>query len=241
VIEDSSICFINCHLAAGQHATRARNADIAAMLEERSLLPESENEPLAYVGGGDGQMALDHEIVFVSSSCHTKPDMILTCHQLNGDMNYRIDQRRDNIIAAVRANEIESLLPHDQLLKEIKYNRSCRLRGFLEGPLTFPPTYKYDRHSTQYDSSEKARAPAWCDRVLWRTRVPNRVQQLHYQRYEANVSDHRPVSAAFKFTVKSIRHEVRQKAKAEIQILWTKEQERLLSVSRDFYVDMACI
>ncbi|KAJ7886213.1 DNase I-like protein [Mycena olivaceomarginata] len=224
VIEDSSICFINCHLAAGQHATRARNADIAAMLEERSLLPESENEPLAYVGGGDGQMALDHEIVF-----------------LNGDMNYRIDQRRDNIIAAVRANEIESLLPHDQLLKEIKYNRSCRLRGFLEGPLTFPPTYKYDRHSTQYDSSEKARAPAWCDRVLWRTRVPNRVQQLHYQRYEANVSDHRPVSAAFKFTVKSIRHEVRQKAKAEIQILWTKEQERLLSVSRDFYVDMACI
>ncbi|KAJ7174548.1 Endonuclease/exonuclease/phosphatase [Mycena filopes] len=224
VIEDSSICFINCHLAAGQHATRARNADIAAMLEERSLLPESENEPLAYVGGGDGQMALDHEIVFI-----------------NGDMNYRIDQRRDNIIATVRANEIESLRAHDQLLKEIKYNRGCRLRGFSEGPLTFAPTYKYDRHSTEYDSSEKARAPAWCDRVLWRTRVPNRVQQLHYQRYEANVSDHRPVSAAFKFTVKSIRHEVRQKAKAEVQIQWAAEQERLLSVARDFYVDLALI
>ncbi|KAJ7916318.1 Endonuclease/exonuclease/phosphatase [Mycena leptocephala] len=224
VIEDSSICFINCHLAAGQHATRARNADIAAMLEERSLLPESENEPLAYVGGGDGQMALDHEIVF-----------------LNGDMNYRIDQRRDHIIAAVRANEFEGLLAHDQLLKEIKHNRGCRLRGFMEGPLTFPPTYKYDRHSTEYDSSEKARAPAWCDRVLWRTRVPNRVQQLHYRRYEANVSDHRPVSAAFKFTVKSIRHDVRQKAKAETQIQWTTEQERLLSVSRDFYVDLALI
>ncbi|KAJ7683580.1 Endonuclease/exonuclease/phosphatase [Mycena rosella] len=224
VIEDSSICFINCHLAAGQHATRARNADIAAMLEERALLPESENEPLAYVGGGDGQMALDHEIVF-----------------LNGDMNYRIDQRRDNIIAAVRANEFEGLLAHDQLLKEIKYNRGCRLRGFLEGPLTFPPTYKYDRHSTEYDSSEKARAPAWCDRVLWRTRMPDRVQQLHYRRYEANVSDHRPVSAAFKFTVKSIRHEVRQKAKAEVQIQWVTEQERLLSVSRDFYVERGLI
>ncbi|KAJ7165620.1 Endonuclease/exonuclease/phosphatase [Mycena crocata] len=224
VIEDSSICFINCHLAAGQHATRARNADIAAMLEERALLPESENEPLAYVGGGDGQMALDHEIVF-----------------LNGDLNYRIDQRRENIISAVRANEIESLLAHDQLLKEIKYNRGCRLRGFMEGPLTFPPTYKYDRNSTEYDSSEKARAPAWCDRVLWRTRIPSRVQQLHYQRYEASVSDHRPVSAAFKFTVKSIRHEVRQKAKAEVQIQWVKEQERLLSAARDFYVELALI
>ncbi|KAJ7250419.1 Endonuclease/exonuclease/phosphatase [Mycena rebaudengoi] len=224
VIEDSSICFINCHLAAGQHATRARNADIAAMLEERALLPPSENEPLAYVGGGDGQMILDHEIVF-----------------LNGDMNYRIDQRRDNIIAAVRANEYDGLLTHDQLLKEIKYNRGCRLRGFMEGPLTFPPTYKYDRHSTEYDSSEKARAPAWCDRVLWRTRLPNRVQQLHYKRYEVNVSDHRPVSAAFKFTVKSIRHEVRQKAKAEVQIQWATEQERLLSAARDFYVELALI
>ncbi|KAJ7775743.1 DNase I-like protein [Mycena maculata] len=224
VIEDSSICFINCHLAAGQHATRARNADIAAMLEERSLLPESENEPLAYVGGGDGQMALDHEIVF-----------------LNGDMNYRIDQRRDNIVAAVRANEIESLLAHDQLLKEIKYNRSCRLRGFSEGPLTFPPTYKYDRNSNEYDSSEKARPPAWCDRVLWRTRVPNRVQQLHYRRYEASVSDHRPISAGFKFTVKSIRHEVRQKAKAEVQIMWATEQEQRLSTARDFYVEQALI
>ncbi|KAJ6615487.1 DNase I-like protein [Mycena sp. CBHHK59/15] len=224
VIEDSSICFINCHLAAGQHATRARNADIAAMLEERSLLPPSESGPLAYVGGGDGQMALDHEIVFI-----------------NGDMNYRIDQRRDHIIAAVRANELESLLAHDQLLKEIKYNRGCRLRGFLEGPLTFAPTYKYDRHSTEYDSSEKARAPAWCDRVLWRTRTPNRVKQLHYQRYEANVSDHRPVSAAFKFTVKSIRHEVLQKAKGEVQIQWAGEQERLLSAARDFYVERQLI
>ncbi|KAF7331468.1 IPPc domain-containing protein [Mycena kentingensis (nom. inval.)] len=224
VIEDSSICFINCHLAAGQHATRARNADVAAMLEDHSLLPASENEPLAYVGGGDGQMALDHEIVF-----------------LNGDLNYRIDQRREVIVAAVKAGEIESVMPHDQLLKEIKHNRGCRLRGFSEGPLTFAPTYKYDRGTDIYDTSEKARAPAWCDRVLWRTRMPNRVQQLHYQRYEANVSDHRPVSAAFKITVKSLRHEVRQKAKAEVQAQWAVEQERLLQVSRDFYVELALI
>ncbi|KAJ7618483.1 Endonuclease/exonuclease/phosphatase [Roridomyces roridus] len=224
VIEDSSICFINCHLAAGQHAIRARNADVAAMLEEPALFPASENEPLAYVGGGDGQMILDHEIVF-----------------LNGDMNYRIDQRRENIIASVRAGEIESLYPHDQLMKEIKFNRSCRLRVFSEGPLTFPPTYKYDRNSSDYDSSEKARAPAWCDRVLWRTRTPDRVKQLHYRRYEVNVSDHRPISAAFQFTVKSIRHDVRQKAKSEVQLLWVAEEKERLSLARDFYVELALI
>jgi len=222
VIEDSSICLINCHLAAGQHAVRARNADIAAMLEEKAVFPATSDEPLAYGGGGDGSMVLDHEIVF-----------------LNGDMNYRIDQRRDAIIAAVRANEYEGLWVHDQLLKEVKHNRGFRLRGFSEGLLTFPPTYKYDRRSNEYDSSEKHRAPAWCDRVLWRSQVPARVQQLHYQRYEANVSDHRPISAAFRMTIKSVRHEVRQKVKSEVKDRWKEEEERLLSEAREFYISQS--
>ena len=83
--------------------------------------------------------------------------------------------------------------------REIKqYNRGCRLRGFSEGLLTFNPlaTYKYDPRSDEYDSPLRHRFPAWRDRILWRSRVANRVQQLHYKRYEANMSDHWPVSAA---------------------------------------------
>ncbi|KAF8890414.1 hypothetical protein BD779DRAFT_1643882 [Infundibulicybe gibba] len=223
VIEDSSICLINCHLAAGQNAIRQRNADVAGMLEERAVFPATEH-PLAYVGGGDGSMVLDHEIVF-----------------FNGDMNYRIDHRRDAIIAAIRAQDHESLISHDQLLREIKYNRGCRFRGFMEGPLTFAPTYKYDRRSNEYDSSEKHRAPAWCDRVLWRSRIPNRVQQLHYRRYEANVSDHRPISAAFKMTTKSVRHDVREKVKYEVQATWIDQQNRLLSAAHQFYISQSLI
>lgn len=68
VIDDSSVCFINCHLAAGQHHTRERNNDVAAILEGKEVFPQSLSldGSVAYAGGGDGSMVLDHEIVFVS-------------------------------------------------------------------------------------------------------------------------------------------------------------------------------
>ena len=67
VVDDTSVCFINCHLAAGQHHVRQRNADIAAILEDKTVLPETEalDEALAYVNGGDGSMVLDHEVIYV--------------------------------------------------------------------------------------------------------------------------------------------------------------------------------
>ena len=67
-IDDTSLCFINCHLAAGQSHVRQRNADVAAFLEDRELFASEVNlseEPIKFVNGGDGSMVLDHEIVFV--------------------------------------------------------------------------------------------------------------------------------------------------------------------------------
>jgi endonuclease/exonuclease/phosphatase family metal-dependent hydrolase len=156
-------------------------------------------------------------------------------------MNYRIDYRREPIIAAIQAGDFNMLITHDQLTKEMKFNRGFRFRSFSEGPLTFAPTYKYDRHSIEYDSSEKRRLPAWCDRVLWRSREPNRVKQLHYRRWEANVSDHRPISAGFTMTVKSVRHELRAAAKAEVHGIWVEHQRQLLLAAKEYYVNQALI
>ncbi|KAI0056644.1 DNase I-like protein [Artomyces pyxidatus] len=239
VVDDSSVCFINVHLAAGQRHVRQRNSDIAAILEERSVFPQSEalDESLAYVGGGDGSMVLDHEIVFVSPLppySSTPSDNV--CSQLNGDMNYRIDQRRDVVVSHVRSNDYHGLAQHDQLNKEMKLNAGFRLRAFVEGPLAFPPTYKYDRRSNEYDTSEKRRCPAWCDRVLWRARDPQRVAQLHYARYEVDVSDHRPISAGFRMTVKSVVHDARAAALREVQGAWAEHEKELLESVRAFYV-----
>jgi hypothetical protein len=62
----------------------------------------------------------------------------------------------------------QHLLLYDQLVNEMKEGRV--LSGFVEGPLQFPPTYKFDPYSRRYDTGKKARAPAWCDRVLYSSR-----------------------------------------------------------------------
>ncbi|KAF8582023.1 DNase I-like protein [Ramaria rubella] len=220
VVDDSSLCFINCHLAAGQSHTRSRNQDLTAILEDGTAMARSEiPEALSYVGGGDGTMILDHEICF-----------------LGGDLNYRIDLRREAIIGATQSGDLDFLLHHDQLRKQAKNNPGFRLRDFTEAPITFLPTYKYDRRSNSYDTSEKARAPAWCDRILYRCRDPSRVKTLHYKRYEANVSDHRPISAGFRVTVKSIQHERRAVVKMGVQNSWRERELGLLFQMQDFFL-----
>lgn len=216
VLDDSSICLVNCHLAAGQSHTASRNNDIAAILESESLPAETSLTTRAdlFVGGGDGTMILDHEICI-----------------LNGDLNYRIDSiPRNVIIEDIKNNNLPKLLDRDQLLASRRKNPGFRLRSFNEAPITFAPTYKYDVGSDEYDSSEKKRAPAWCDRVL--SRGPGRIKQLEYRRHEVKASDHRPVSASFKMRIKTVSPQERAQTWEECQKAFAKEKRRLASEAR---------
>ena len=187
-VDDTSICLVNCHLAAGQSQANARHNDVAAILEANLFNTERDSASRidSFVGGGDGSLIMDHELCI-----------------LNGDLNYRIDtMSRDTVVAAVKQNNLGKLLERDQLLVARRRNPAFKLRAFEEMPITFAPTYKYDVGTDNYDTSEKRRSPAWCDRLLYRGR--GRVEQFDYRRHEVRVSDHRPVTGTFNLWVKKV-------------------------------------
>ncbi|KAF2744443.1 DNase I-like protein [Sporormia fimetaria CBS 119925] len=64
-----------------------------------------------------------------------------------------------------------SLLSHDELHQQQKAGKAFT-DGWKEGPIRFLPSYKYDVGKVGvFDTSEKRRAPSWCDRILYRTRA----------------------------------------------------------------------
>lgn len=204
---------MNCHLAAGQTQTANRNNDIAAILEAESLPAENSMTLRTdqFASGGDGSMIIDHEVCI-----------------LNGDLNYRIDAiPRNVIIDAVRQNNLPKLLDRDQLLASRRKNPGFRLRAFIESPITFAPTYKYDVGTDDYDTSDKKRSPAWCDRILYRGL--GRVKQLDYRRHEVRASDHRPVSAAFKIRAKTVLSQERNATWDACNNEFQDEKRRLAS------------
>lgn len=62
-------------------------------------------------------------------------------------------------------DQLELIQDQDQLNTE--KGRGRILKGFKEGEILFPPTFKYDKRSARFDSSKKARCPAWTDRILY--------------------------------------------------------------------------
>ncbi|KAF5300952.1 hypothetical protein FQA39_LY10922, partial [Lamprigera yunnana] len=122
-----------------------------------------------------------------------------------GDFNYRVDMDKDEMKELIKQNDFGAILENDQLKKQQEAGNV--FKNFQEGDITFPPTYKYDLFSDDYDTSEKCRAPAWTDRVLWKRRpsffdggggsnnICSPGSLIHYGRAELKQSDHRPVVA----------------------------------------------
>ncbi|XP_075097369.1 type I inositol polyphosphate 5-phosphatase 13-like isoform X1 [Nicotiana tabacum] len=147
-------------------------------------------------------------------------DMVIFC----GDLNYRLfgisyDEARD----FVSQRCFEWLREKDQLRAEMKAGKV--FQGMREAIIKFPPTYKFEKGKPGlggYDSGEKKRIPAWCDRVLYRdSRVapsmecslgcPVVASILQYDAcMEVTESDHKPVRCKFNIEVAHLDRSVRR-------------------------------
>ncbi|KAI0082404.1 inositol polyphosphate phosphatase [Panus rudis PR-1116 ss-1] len=120
------------------------------------------------------------------------------------DTNYRIDLENERVRSLAYSDDYDALLAADQLRQAM--DNGDAFPGYIEGPLLFRPTYKYDLGSDKYDTGEKMRIPAWTDRILYKG---SDLDLSVYSRAELKTSDHRPVFALFRSTIRIIDHAAR--------------------------------
>ncbi|KAK0617879.1 SacI homology domain-containing protein [Bombardia bombarda] len=128
-----------------------------------------------------------------------------------GDFNYRIGLGHETATTLVKQRDLERLYENDQL--NIQMVAGLAFRFYSESRITFMPTYKFDVGTDDYDTSEKARIPAWTDRIL---RKGSNLRQLSYNSASLRFSDHRPVFATFDCAVSIVNEKLRDKIVREI-------------------------
>jgi hypothetical protein len=203
-VDGTSICFVTSHLAAGMKEIKNRNDDYRTISRDLRF----KDVPCSWNFSSDGKSTpLAHDVCFWF-----------------GDLNYRVQTSSTitnaQIIQWCSTSDFRSLNSCDQL--NLVRAKGEAFNGFNEMPLNFIPTYKYDTGTHTWDTSEKQRPPAWCDRVLWRSDrvIPAPEHAPLYNRAELCMSDHKPIHAAFDvFTggvSKESRAELRQAIIADI-------------------------
>lgn len=129
-----------------------------------------------------------------------------------GDFNYRILLSNEEVRESIITKNYNYLFEFDQLNNQMIAGESFPY--FNEMEIKFAPTYKFDKGTSNYDTSEKLRIPAWTDRIL--RRGSNLVQISYNSVPEIKFSDHRPIYATFKAEVLIINEELKHKLTKEL-------------------------
>lgn len=177
----SSMLFITAHLRA--HTTKVKERNVDAVRISTSL--DFSRYSVKQTPGDE-----------VPPDCTENVD----CVFWSGDLNYRVTCERDVAEKAIQNSNLEPLIKNDQLLEQIR--EKAAFRGFSEAPIRFPPTFKFDPGSSEYDTSAKQRVPSWTDRILYKSRQDSITPQIYHYCPNLTFSDHRPVFGVYLVTLK---------------------------------------
>lgn len=165
-IDMTSIAIVNSHLAAHQEMVERRNQDYRDIFTK---------------------MRFDND----EANTLKNSDIVVWV----GDLNYRVSEDEisgEEIRKFAEKWEIGQLLRFDQLREQ--RNKHLVFEEFVEDTINFMPTYKYNPGTDKFDTSEKCRTPAWCDRILWKSNTMLKCED--YRSHPIHkLSDHKPVSA----------------------------------------------
>ncbi|KAH9726616.1 Type I inositol polyphosphate 5-phosphatase 12 [Citrus sinensis] len=231
-VYDRTICFVNCHLAAHLEAVNRRNADYDHIYRNMvfSRSTSTLNSASAGVSTAVNMMKTSNTTTTLNTE-ETKPDLAEADMVIFfGDFNYRLfgisyDEARD----FVSQRCFDWLREKDQLRAEMKAGKV--FQGMREAIIRFPPTYKFERHRpglAGYDSGEKKRIPAWCDRIIYRDSRSTPVSEcslecpvvssilLYDAVMDVTESDHKPVHCKFHVKIAHVDRSERRRVFGEI-------------------------
>lgn len=173
-----SLCFVNAHLSAHDDHLEDRISDY------NSIIKDQEYHVI------DHTQILHHDYVFWM-----------------GDLNFRLLETYEKtpveIERDIKKGNLKELFNHDQLYYVMR--KDLAFSELRENPPCFPPTFKFEVGSSDYDHKRK---PAWTDRILYKVGANNyenvtlKADQNSYICHpEYMLSDHRPVSSEFNVKV----------------------------------------
>jgi len=183
----TSMLFVNCHLTAHQHKAEDRNADVAK-IEKGLGLPRGKD-------AANKGLRRDH-----AKKTTDRYDQVIWM----GDLNYRVDLERKEVDDKLQQLDLAALHEKDQL--KLLMQQRAVFAGFAEGEIRFPPTYKLDAGTLNYDSSKKQRIPSWTDRVLYKPNDAIKLTSYNCCK-EYQTSDHLPVYATFDISPDTEHHD----------------------------------
>ncbi|XP_026675192.1 inositol polyphosphate 5-phosphatase K-like isoform X2 [Ceratina calcarata] len=173
-----NMCIVNTHLTPHDHLLEDRIADYNTILTSHSF------------SNSDTSKILFHDYVFWI-----------------GDLNFRLhgeDLTATEIDSMVKKNQLRTLLARDQL--KMVMEKGEAFTEFTENSITFPPTYKFEFSSQEYDLK---RRPSWTDRLLYKVNtdvyddIKLNIIQHNYKSYPDYIlSDHKPVTGEFDIVIR---------------------------------------